>query len=266
MDLMPSVFVSHGSPTTALTDTPAHRFLMGLGAALPRPSAILCVSAHWESEAPTVSTALSPETIYDFYGFPDELYRLSYPAPGAPELATRTVEVLRAAGFACEVDPDRGLDHGAWVPLLLSYPEAGVPVTQLSVQHHLGPAHHEAIGRALAPLRAEGVLVLGSGNITHNLKDALGRLRGGPGADLSTPEWAGAFDAWVAERVEAGGFEELADYRALAPHAEVAHPRDEHFLPLLTAAGAGGGVPGRALHRGFELGSLSMAAYVFGTA
>jgi 4,5-DOPA dioxygenase extradiol len=260
---LPSVFIGHGAPTTALDRDPTHEFLKGLGQKLERPDAILCVSAHWESERPAASTATAPETIYDFYGFPEPLYQLRYPAPGAPELAARAAELLGGAGLACDLEPDQGLDHGAWIPLLLMYPDADVPVAQLSIQHHLGPAHHLAMGRALAPLRDGGVLILGSGNVTHNLQDAIGRLRGGSGAGDPPPEWAVAFDGWVAERVAEGAVDDLADYRARAPFAEVAHPRDEHFLPLFVVAGAGGGA-GRQIHAHFALSSLSMAAFAFG--
>ncbi len=265
MTTLPSIFLSHGSPTIALDRVPVHEFLRGLGPELERPEAILCVSAHWETERPTASTATAPETIYDFYGFPEPLYRLAYPAPGAPELARRAAALLADAGLACDLDPGRGLDHGAWIPLLLMYPDADVPVAQLSIQHHLGPAHHLALGRALAPLRDEGVLVMASGSTTHNLGDALGRRGAGEAAQSAPPEWASAFDDWVTETVTAGRLDELVDYRARAPFADMAHPRDEHFLPLLTAAGAGGdGAAGRQLHAGFMLGSLSMAAFAFG--
>jgi 4,5-DOPA dioxygenase extradiol len=255
----PSVFISHGSPMVALERDPTHEFLRRLGQDLGRPGAILCVSAHWERERPAASTATAPETIHDFYGFPDPLYALSYPAPGAPELGARAAEALGAAGLACDLDPGQGLDHGAWIPLMLMYPDADVPVAQLSIQHHLGPAHHLELGRALAPLRHENVLILASGNVTHNLRDAFARRQGG---DATPPEWAVAFDDWVVDKVTAGDVDELVDYRARAPFAEHAHPRDEHFLPLLAAAGAGGG-KGRQLFAHFSLSSLSMGAFAF---
>lgn len=262
MTVLPSLFLSHGSPMIALKDSPARRFLCGIGEAFGRPNAILCVSAHWETAGPAVSSATRPETVHDFGGFPEALHRLRYPAPGAPALAARVAELLAAAGFDCALDPDQGLDHGAWVPLSLAYPEADVPVAQLSIQHHLGPAHHLAVGRALAPLCAEGVLVLGSGSLTHNLHDTAMRRRQGLAEGVPPPAWAAEFEAWAVARVEAGDVGALAGYRAMAPHAELAHPRDEHFLPLLAAAGAGG-TPGRTLHRSFEAGSLSMAAFAF---
>lgn len=252
--LMPTLFVSHGSPTLILEDVPARAFLATLGEQVPRPKAIIAVSAHWNTDTPAVSTAGRPETIHDFYGFPDALYRLHYDAPGAPELAARVAELTGAVR-----DPGYGLDHGAWVPAMLGWPEADIPIFQLSVQPHLGPAHHIALGRKLAPLRDEGVLILGSGSTTHNLR----RLaRGGQGAK---PEpWAMAFDDWLADTLEKGDEAALADYRARAPYAREAHPTDEHFLPIHVAFGAAGeGAHGRALHRSFTLGNLSMASYAF---
>lgn len=261
MSALPTVFVSHGPPTLALERHPVVDFLRGAAAGWPRPNAILCVSAHWETEVPAVSSAPAPVTVHDFYGFPEPLYRLRYPAPGAPDLTARVAQLLAAGGFAAARDADQGLDHGAWVPLLLMYADAAIPVAQLAIQHHLGPHHHLALGRALAPLRDEGVLILASGNTTHNLRDALQHLRGASAEPPAPPSWALAFDAWVNAAVERGDRAALADYRTQAPHAAMAHPRDEHYLPLLVAAGAGG--RGRVLHTSFMLGSLSMGAYAF---
>jgi 4,5-DOPA dioxygenase extradiol len=251
---MPALFVSHGSPTLILEDVPARAFLATLGQQVPRPKAIVAVSAHWNTDKPTVSLAARPETIHDFYGFPDALYRLHYDAPGAPALAARVAELTSA-----QRDPAYGLDHGAWVPAMLGWPEADIPIFQLSVQPHSSPAHHIALGRKLAPLREEGVLILGSGSTTHNLRRL---VRGGPGAK---PEpWAVAFDDWLAETLEKGDEVALADYRTRAPNAREAHPTDEHFLPIHVAFGAAGeGAHGRALHRSFTLGNLSMASYAF---
>jgi 4,5-DOPA dioxygenase extradiol len=253
---IPSVFLSHGAPTLVFEDIPARSFMSGLGADLGPVKAILCVSAHWDTDAPRVSGAPAPETIHDFYGFPDELYRLRYDAPGAPELAKRVASLLSAAGPGCAIDASRGLDHGAWNPLMLIYPAAGIPVTQLSIQARRDPAHHLALGRALRPLRAEGVLVLASGGAVHNLRQfAVDRERPAP--------WATSFDDWLADRISAGDEAALTGYRATRPDGKLAHPTDEHFLPLFVAMGAGGGKPGRALHRGFAHGSLSMASYAW---
>ena len=262
MTKLPSLFISHGSPLMALMQTPAHKFLSGLAAMLAKPSAILCVSAHWESAGPLVSTVAIPETIHDFGGFPDALDEMRYPAPGAPALADRVVELLTVADLPCDGDTERGLDHGAWIPLLLGYPNADIPVTQLSIQQHLGPAHQFAVGQALAPLRDEGVLIFCSGAITHNLRDVFQRRSAGVPVDGPSPDWAVEFEAWVVERVEGGHLHDVLNYGVLAPHSAMAHPRDEHFLPLLTAAGAGGGA-GHAIHRSFEWGSLGMAAFAF---
>jgi 4,5-DOPA dioxygenase extradiol len=256
----PAVFVSHGAPTLAIEQNDTVEFLKRLGGELGRPESILCVSAHWNTEAPTVSAAERPETIHDFGGFPDELYRMRYPAPGAPNLALRVRELLGEAGLACTVSPTRGLDHGAWVPLKLIYPGADVPVTQLSVQPLLGTEHHLKLGRALAPLRDEGVLILATGSATHNLS----RI----GRGEVPPEWAREFDEWLFRKISDGAVEELLDYRRLAPHAAVAHPTDEHLLPLFVAMGAGtveSNAKGQNLHRGWTWGSLSMAAYGFGS-
>lgn len=255
---LPAVFVSHGAPTLAVDRNDTAEFLKRLGGELGRPEAILCVSAHWNTAAPAVSGAERPETIYDFGGFSEELYRIRYPAPGAPHLAGRVRELLGGAGLACTVSPTRGLDHGAWVPLRHIYPGADISVTQLSVQPSLGTEHHFRMGQALAPLREEGVLILATGSATHNLS----RI----GRGEAPPEWAREFDEWLYERIDGGALGELLDYRRLAPHASVAHPTDEHLLPLFVALGAGGAeARGQSLHRGWTYGSLSMAAYGFGS-
>lgn len=252
---MPSIFVSHGSPGLILGNAPARDFLGSLGKVVPRPTAIIAVSAHWDTDVPAVSLARRPATIHDFYGFPEALYRMHYDPPGAPELAERVARLTGAAH-----DPHRGLDHGAWVPAKLAWPEADIPIFQLSVQPNESPAHHIALGRKLSSLRDEGVLVMGSGSATHNLR-ALVR---GAGSDVEPEPWAKAFDDWLAETLERGDEAALADYRAKAPYARDAHPTDEHFLPVHVAFGAAGeGAHGRALHRSFTLGNLSMASYAF---
>lgn len=253
---IPAVFVSHGSPTLILDDVPARAFLASLGTLLPPPKAIVAVSAHWTTDRPAVSANVRPPTIHDFYGFPEPLYRLHYDAAGAPQLAARVAELTGAV-----VDPDYGLDHGAWVPAMLGWPKADIPIFQLSVQPHRSPADHIALGRKLAPLREEGVLVMGSGSATHNLRRL---VRGRPGAEPAPEPWARQFDDWLAETLEKGDEQALADYRQQAPHAREAHPTDEHFLPLHVAFGAAGpGARGQALHRSFTLGNLSMASYAF---
>jgi 4,5-DOPA dioxygenase extradiol len=261
---LPALFVSHGSPTLALDRTRAHEHLRRLGRELPRPRAILAASAHFASDVPTLGAAERPETVHDFHGFPEALDRLRHPAPGDPELAARAADLLREAGFDVRLDPARGLDHGIWVPLLLMDPEADIPVVPLSVQPGRDARHHLAVGRALAPLRREGVLVLGSGAATHNLADALAHLRrGGAAEGTPPPAWATAFTRWLDDTVAAGDTDTLVRWRELAPFAERAHPTDEHLLPFFVAAGAGGG-RGRRLFESFEYGSLAMSVWAFG--
>ena len=239
--------------------SPAREFLSGLGKTLGRPEAILVVSAHWESGEAAVSAVARPETIYDFFGFPQELYRLSYPAPGAPELAARVSKLLGGKGIATHAHPTRGLDHGAWVPLLLMYPEADIPVTQLTVQPSLGAEHHFHLGEALRPLRDEGVLILGSGGATHDLSE-FGRHR----RDASPPAWVTGFQDWLASTVENGHKDDFLHYRERGPDATRNHPSEEHFLPIFTAAGAGNpGVAGRRIHRSHVYGVFAMDAYRF---
>jgi len=255
----PAIFVSHGAPTLALEPGPTRGFLAGLGTVLPRPRAILVLSAHWETAAPAVSTAEHPETIHDFHGFPPALYEMRYPAPGAPQLAQRVRALLGGAGMAVDGVPDRGLDHGAWVPLMLMYPQADIPVTQLSVQTALGPAHHLRLGGALRPLRDEGVLILGSGSVTHNLRE-FGRHddAGAP------PDWVGGFNDWLVEHLAAGDRKPLLDYRRQAPHAARNHPTEEHLLPLFAALGAATpGVAPQRIHAGYTYGVIGMDAWRF---
>jgi 4,5-DOPA dioxygenase extradiol len=256
---LPSLFVSHGAPTLSIEDVPARAFLAGLGQSMPRPRAILVASAHWETAAPAVSSATKPETIHDFSGFPPELYKLQYAAPGAPDVAAQAMALLGKAGLAATADPQQGLDHGAWVPLRLIYPAADIPVAQISIQPHLGAAHHIALGRALAPLRRQDVLILGSGGAVHNLRTLT------YGRHEAIPDWARHFDDWLAVHLETGDDAALGDYRRLAPNAAQAHPRDEHLMPVFVAYGAGGaGARGARIHTSFTHGSLSMAAFSFG--
>lgn len=259
MDLFPSLFVSHGPPSLVLMDCPARRFLAGYGAVVGRPRAILAVSAHWESATPAVATGEYPETIHDFYGFPRELYALRYPAPGAPEIANAAADRLEPAGFTVVREPTRGLDHGAWAPLMLLYPDADIPVAQIAIQTSLGPAHHLALGEALRPLRAEGVLILGSGNLTHNLAEIRTQA-----ADAPAPEWVRSFADWAAARLAAGDRAALLTYRTRAPHGARNHPSEDHLLPLFAAFGAATpGAGGERVHASTLYGVLAMDAYRF---
>jgi len=259
MKRQPAIFVSHGSPTLPLERGEAMNFLRELGPALGRPEAILVVSAHWDTALPAVSTAEHPETIYDFYGFPPELYRLRYPAPGAPGLAKRVSVLLADAGMQPQVDPQRGLDHGAWTSLMLMYPQADIPVTQLSIQSRLGPAHHVRLGEVLRPLREEGVLIFASGGATHNLRE-LSYQRGNP---VPQP-WVVEFNEWLAHAVLSQNTSDLVGYREKAPHAVRNHPTDEHLIPLFVALGAGDpGGGAQRLHSSISSGVISMDAYRF---
>jgi len=244
----------------ALQDSPARRFLQGLGKSMPRPAAVVMVSAHWETMGgPSVSLAAQPGTIHDFGGFPPALYEIAYPAPGAPQVAERAAALLEAVGMSVGRSAQRGLDHGAWVPLMLMYPDADVPVLQLSLVHGASPAVHEKLGQALAQLRHEGVLVIGSGSMTHNLYEIRGQEAGAP-----VPQWVAEFDTWMGERLAANDKAALLDYRALAPSAAKNHPSEEHLLPLFVAMGAAG-QQSRAtlLHASIEHGVLAMDAYAF---
>ena len=234
MNTLPTLFLSHGSPMMALADCATTQFWKTLAAELPRPRAILAVSAHWDSAAPAASISTQPETIHDFYGFPQPLYDLRYAAPGAPDVAQRAAQLIDDAGLGATQLEQRGLDHGAWAPLRFMYPAHDIPVTQLAVQSRQGPRHHYDIGRALAPLADEGVLILGSGGVSHNLREWGSVPQGSPPASMTE------FVAWVRQALARGDHDALIDYVKQAPHAVRNHPTNEHFLPLFVALGAAG--------------------------
>lgn len=255
---IPALFVSHGAPTQALDPGPAGAALAAAAARLPRPRAIVVASAHWDTALPAVGAARAPETIHDFYGFPPALYRLRYPAPGDAVLAGEVGRLLATAGLAARLDSDRGLDHGAWVPLGILYPDAGIPVVPLALQARQGPEYHFRLGRALAPLLADGVLVVGSGSLTHNLGD----LRAAFAEGAAPPPYAEEFAAWIWERLAAGDTASLCHYRHLAPAAARAHPTDEHLLPLFVALGAAGeAYRAERLFAGIDAAVLAMDSY-----
>ena len=261
MSPTPVLFVSHGAPTFALEPGRLGPLLTAAGAAVARPRALLVVSPHWMTRGVRVATTETPETVHDFGGFPRALYTLQYPAPGHPALAQRTVEVLRATGWPAEADPHQGLDHGAWVPLRFLYPQADVPVFQLSLPAGLSSEQAYALGQALQPLRDEGVMVVGSGSLTHNLYE----FRAGD--DAHEAAYAREFAAWVRQAVETRDDARLLATLDIAPHAKRAHPTAEHFLPLLVAAGAAAGEEAvRTLEGGITHGVLSMDSYLFGAA
>jgi 4,5-DOPA dioxygenase extradiol len=257
MSRLPVVFVSHGAPDALLQAPEAVACWRAIGRDLPRPAAILAVSAHWEARLPTASLSGAPETIHDFSGFSPQLHAMQYPAPGAPALAERTVALLSAAGTAAELHPGRGLDHGAWVPLSAMFPLADVPVTQLSLVRNAGPAVHVALGQSLAPLRDEGVLIVATGSITHNFAWLDWQ------ADGQTPlPQAQAFAEWVAEHASSGDVAALLNYRS-APHGAAAHPTAEHLLPFFVALGAADGDLPTRHQPPFAYGGLAMDAYVW---
>lgn len=256
--MQPALFISHGAPTLPFEDVPAREFLMALGRSLTRPAAILVVSAHWETAVPTVNAVAANETIHDFRGFPAALYQMRYPAAGTPDLAVRITDLLGEQGLRAQIDPARGLDHGAWVPLALMFPAHDIPVLQLSIQSQLGPGHHIQLGRALASLRAENVLILASGSMTHNLREL------NVATPDRAPDWVAEFADWFDDRLGQGRTCELASYRKLAPHAERNHPTEEHILPLFVALGAAGpDARSQLLHTSTTYGVLRMDAFAF---
>jgi 4,5-DOPA dioxygenase extradiol len=252
-----SLFVSHGAPSFALEPGLAGPALTELGKRLTRPEAVLVVSPHWMTPEVRVGVSEAPETIHDFRGFPSELYELEYPASGHPELAQTTLALLEAGGWKARADEKRGLDHGAWVPLMHLFPDHSVPVFQVSMPANLDPASAWQLGQILQPLEHEGVLIVGSGSLTHNLYE----VRWG---DESASGYAREFTDWVRAKVTAGDHQQLIATLEKAPHAQRAHPTTEHFLPLLVAAGAAGEQqPGVLIDGGIEHGVLAMDAFVF---
>ncbi|MEH6999295.1 MAG: class III extradiol ring-cleavage dioxygenase [Limnobacter sp.] len=260
MARLPTLFISHGSPMLAIQSSPANLYLRQLGHDLSRPSAILVISAHWETNGGlAVSVAEEPSTIHDFGGFPRELFEIHYPAQGARNVGLQAADLLQQAGLAVQVNPTRGLDHGAWVPLCLMYPEADIPVTQVSLKHGLSPAEHLQIGRALSSLRDQGVLIIGSGSLTHNLYEF-----GGQEIDALVPTWVSEFDAWMTKHLEKQDMDALLNYRDKAPHAARNHPTEEHIWPLFVALGAAGDLSTvKRLHASYEYGVLAMDLYSF---
>lgn len=256
---MTTLFVSHGAPTLALEPGETGKMLATLAASLPRPDAILVVSAHWDTRVPTVSLAALPATIHDFAGFPAALYDMRYPAPGAPALANQVVELLAACNMPVQTQADRGLDHGAWVPLSLMYPEADIPVTQLSIQSRSTPAAQFALGQALQPLHAQNVLILASGAITHNLSDFFSADR-----DAAPLSYVASFADWVGSQLNTQQADTLLNYRLESADGLQAHPSEDHLMPLFVAAGSAKGIPKRFAPE-TTYGILAMDAYVWET-
>jgi 4,5-DOPA dioxygenase extradiol len=255
--MFPSLYISHGSPMLALEPGASGPALARLAAQMPKPRAIVIVSAHWESNELLVSGNPQPDTWHDFGGFPKALFEVQYPAPGHPQLAAEVVELLKAAELPARIDPKRPFDHGVWVPLSLMYPQADIPVVQVSLPTRGGPALQTRVGHALASLREHGVLLIGSGSITHNLREL--DWHAGP---ESVEPWAKSFRDWMIEKLAANDEAALHDYRQQAPNAVRNHPSDEHLLPLYFARGAGGAFS--IAHQGFTMGALGMDIYRFG--
>ena len=255
---VPAAFVSDFGPMPAVEDDDYTAALGLLGRELPRPRAVVVMSGHWETEGPLgLTSSAEPEQIYDFTGFPEEYYRVQWRPPGAPAVASKAAALLEAAGVKAFEDPLRGIDHGAWVPLSRVFPDAGVPVVQLSVPAGKAPAWVLKIGQALSPLRRDGVLLVGAGALVHNLR----RVRFGA-SDVDP--WAREFAGWLEPRLAQGRVDELADYARLAPSAGLAVPTHEHFDPLFFTLGAGAGGTLRDYYRGFAHGSGLLRAFTLG--
>lgn len=261
---MDTFYISHGAPSLAIDKSiPARAFLQSFQEKVysKKPSSILIISGHWETSEPTVNVVDRNDTIYDFYGFPKSMYKIKYPAPGAPELAKKVKDLLGKSGFnPVKEDKKRGLDHGAWVPLMFMYPEADIPVCQLSVQTDRDATYHYNMGKALASLKEEGVLIIGSGSAVHNLR-ALGLHA--EHNTISAP-WASEFDTWLKDALLDGRYEDVKQWDKKAPHAKLAHPWPDHFYPLHVAMGAAGeNAKAKLIHHSWNLGTLSYASYQF---
>ena len=262
---MPTLFLSHGAPTMAIEQSAARDFFLRLGAKLPQPKAIVIASAHWVSEPVGILGGTKPlDTIYDFYGFPYELYAMEYPSPGIGELESSITDLLETAGLEIRVHRTRGLDHGAWIPLKLMYPDANIPVTQISVDPNGSPAHHWRIGRALQSLVRDDVLVIGSGTMTHNLSE-VGNFHSADTKD-DEADYVIEFSRWMEAQIAAQDLDGLLAYREQAPYAERAHPSPEHLMPFYFALGAAGADwRGELLHRSAVYNVINLDSYAFHT-
>lgn len=252
---MPVLFIGHGNPMNAIERNEFHQCWEALAHRLPKPQAILCISAHWETQGIYVTAAERPATIHDFYGFPETLFAVQYPAPGAPHLARRTVELLSEEGAA--LDPERGLDHGAWSVLTAMYPDADIPVVQLSIDTREPGTVHYGIGQKLAPLRHEGVLIIASGNIVHNLRAFNFR-------DPAVLDWALQCDEDIKQRIVARDHEALMLFDSLGPNASLAIPTPEHFLPLLYVLGLRDTGESLRFFNSTVISSISMTSVIIG--
>lgn len=259
MSRLPPLFISHGAPSMALEPRQTGAMLQALGKQLPRPKAIVVLSPHWLTRVSTVTSSAAPGTIHDFGGFDEALYDIQYPAPGEPALAERICHLLESAGWPVMQNPSRGLDHGAWMPLLFLYPDADIPVVQLSLNPQQSPERQYQLGRMLSPLLDEGVLIVCSGSFTHNLYEFYGQE-----AELPPAAYVTEFRQWMLSQLQAGNLSELLAYRTQAPHAVRAHPTDEHLLPLFLAMGAASSAALLPLGDEVLYGMLALDAFAFG--
>jgi 4,5-DOPA dioxygenase extradiol len=267
MNSIPPLFLSHGSPMTALEPREAGAFMQRLGQVLAvrygKPRAVLAISAHSLTREPVLLAAPRHAAVYDFGGFDPRLYEMRYDAPGAPELADRVAGLLQGAGLPVNCVEEGGLDHGIWTPLRFMFPGADIPVLPLAWPPNWPPEKLFELGRTLTPLADEGVLIMGSGSITHNLRRVFAGGGLHPPEREATPE-SSAFRGWFADHTAAADWSGLFHYRSHAPHAALMHPTDEHLLPFFVAAGAGGDAPGARIHESLVFGDLGMDAYAFG--
>jgi 4,5-DOPA dioxygenase extradiol len=264
MTQMPTLFISHGGPNIVLSDTPARRYLETVSTLMPRPKAIVVVSAHFETEGVAVVFDPAPGMIYDFGGFAPELYQMVYPAPGAPELAGRVFDLLQDAGLQPQRIEKRGYDHGTWTPLKLAFPDADIPIVQVSIDPGRDAAWHYSIGQALSGLREDGVLLIGSGHITHNLRAYFSVMRKGAAPDPSLADQVAAFTGWFAEKLAKNDTASLLDWKKQAPFPAENHPSDEHLMPIFFAFGAAGRSPvARRVHDSKDHGFFANDSYLF---
>lgn len=264
MPKMPSLFISHGGPNVVIDPSPAHDFLKSLNTLVEKPRAIVIMSAHFETDGVSVVRDEAPGMIYDFGGFARELYEMVYRAPGDQAVADRVIGLLRDAGHSPKAVEKRGYDHGTWNPLILGFPDADIPIVQVSIDPRRDAAYHHRVGAALAPLREEGILLIGSGHITHNLRAVIGLMRGLPLADAALPDKVSNFVDWMRQTLEAGDTQALLAWDSLAPFAADNHPTPDHILPLFFAQGAAGeGASARRVHASVEMKVLAWDSWLF---
>jgi len=267
-DYFPPLFLSHGAPNMALHDTPVKQFMQNLGSLYQKPDAIIVISAHFETDGTAVVSDPLPEMIYDFRGFEPELYEVKYPAKGSPELASEVLAILHKTGIEAVDLQKRGYDHGTWVPFSLAFPDADIPLVQVSIDPHATPEYHFKLGSALASFPERNIAVIGTGNITHNLSALFSKGKD-PKLDANIKHYVERFLEWFDKQLESNHLENLLNYRKVAPFASENHPTDEHLLPVFVALGAATGkqistVKARKIHASYSFDFLAMDAWEFG--